>query len=79
MIEINMLEALLAAGHALVFASLVYFLYLVIRHGSLAHPDGLARDTGPAPSASRGNHLSVWLGEAEHAGAAIAFRVRDSA
>ena len=79
MIELNVLEALLAAGQALVFASLVYFLYLVIRHGDLAHPDGLAHDARPALSESRGSYLSVWLGEAEHAGAAIAFRVRDSA
>ena len=35
MIELNMLDALMTAGQALMLASLIYFFYLVIMHGDL--------------------------------------------
>ena len=35
MLELNVLDALVAAGQALMVASLIYFFYLVIMHGDL--------------------------------------------
>ena len=35
MLELHFVDALVAAGQALMFASLIYFFYLVIMHGDL--------------------------------------------
>ena len=60
MIELNVLDALMAAGQALAFASLIYFFYLIVMHGDLLrHAEG-------DPGTLREAHPAVYRGEPEH-------------
>ena len=57
MIELNLMGALTAAGQALVFASLVYFFYLVVRHGEWLRHAGHEGDRRPLRAADAGDRL----------------------
>ena len=59
MIELNVLDALMTAGQGLMFASLIYFFYLVVRHGDLLRREG---DHGSLHEA----RPTVYRGEPEH-------------
>ncbi len=72
MLELNVLDALVAVGQALMLASLIYFFYLVLMHRDLLHraegDQGSPRETRPA----------VCHGEPEHGLSAHAAGVADS-
>lgn len=80
MAELNLSDVLVAAAQALVFASFVYFLYLVVKFGELSHT--AVQEDGRSPAqAPHASFITVWLGETEHglpgvseSGAALRFR-----
>ena len=59
MIELNLMGALTAAGQALVFASLVYFFTLVLRHGEWLRHAGHEGDRRPLRAADAGDRLAM--------------------
>ena len=59
MVELNVMGALTAAGQALVFASLMYFFYLVLRHGDLLRHAGHEGDRRPFRAADAGDRLAI--------------------
>jgi len=65
MIELDITEALAAAGHALILASLAYFFYLLLKHCDLPHVSGHEGDRDTALD-HRPNYIGAWLGEPEH-------------
>ena len=65
MLELNVLDALVTAGQSLVLASLIYFLFLVVRYGDLFHHAGHEGDTRPLREAACGARMAV-CGEPEH-------------
>jgi hypothetical protein len=65
MIELDITEALAAAGHALILASLAYFFYLLLKHCDLPHVSGHEGDRDPT-LADRPSYIAAWLGEPEH-------------
>lgn len=83
MVELDLLGALVAAVQALIFTSLVYFLYLVLKFGELSHTAG--QEDGGSPTRAHGvSFITAWLGEAEHGRPGVsqsgaALRFRDSA
>ena len=66
MLELNVLDALVAAGQALAFASLVYFFFLVLRYGELFHHAGHEGDTRLLREAGHEARVAVCRGEPEH-------------
>jgi hypothetical protein len=65
MVDWNGLDALTAAGQALVLASLVYFFYLVLRYGELLRHVAHEGDQRPLRVAGP-EARAMYLGEAEH-------------
>jgi hypothetical protein len=66
MLELNVLDALVAAGEVLAFVSLIYFFFLVVRYGELFHHTGHEGDTRPLREAGRGARKAACCGEPEH-------------
>jgi hypothetical protein len=64
--ELNALNVLVAAGQTLVFATLIYFFYLVIEFGHTLHHTAHDGDQRPLREAGREARLALLEGEPEH-------------
>jgi hypothetical protein len=64
--ELNALNVLMGVGQTLVFATLIYFFYLVLEFGNTLHPTAHEGDQRPLRQADAGTKLAMLQGEPEH-------------
>jgi hypothetical protein len=63
------LDWLAAACQTLLFVSLVYFFYLVLKFGHMLHHTASEGDARSLHQVSRDAYLTMWQGEPEHGAA----------
>jgi hypothetical protein len=72
MIELNIVEALHISAQSLIFASLIYFFYLILKFGEVLGHTAHEGDRRPLREGAREFRLALCQGEPEHGTPAIA-------
>ena len=67
--ELSGSDWLAAVCQALLFVSLVYFFYLVLKFGHMLHHTASEGDARSLHEVSRDAYLAMWQGEPEHGAA----------